>query len=166
MYSWQWRQNAGKDLWTNMQEVFAECKKTTPLIRYSNTSAPLTRAPPCIWMSFIFCLLYIYNSMIVHVNFTSKYIVKYPGLNTVANNRCLLFIYTNVLHYRPTITCIIYYPPILYNSRFMKHERQQNTILGFPGFISTTGLVVFWLCILALARLKKETDLELIFVKY
>ena len=27
LYSWQWRQNAGKDLWTNMQEVFAEWKK-------------------------------------------------------------------------------------------------------------------------------------------
>ena len=24
LYSWQWRQNAGKDLWTNMHEVFAE----------------------------------------------------------------------------------------------------------------------------------------------
>ena len=103
----------------------------------------------CIWMSFLFCLLYIYNSMIVHVNFTSNYIVKCPGLNTVANNRCLLFIYTNVLHYPPTITCIIYYPPILYNSRFMKHERQQNTILGFPGIISTTE-GRFLLCMLIL----------------
>ena len=27
LYSWQWRQNAGKDLWTNMYEVFAEWKK-------------------------------------------------------------------------------------------------------------------------------------------
>ena len=24
LYSWPWRQNVGKDLWTNMQEVFAE----------------------------------------------------------------------------------------------------------------------------------------------
>ena len=48
LYSWQWRQNAGKDLWANMQEVFAEWKKKTPLIRYSNSSAPLTRAPPCL----------------------------------------------------------------------------------------------------------------------
>ena len=24
LYSWQWRQNAGKDLWTNMHEVFAD----------------------------------------------------------------------------------------------------------------------------------------------
>ena len=27
LYSWQWRQNVGKDLWTNTQEVFAEWKK-------------------------------------------------------------------------------------------------------------------------------------------
>ena len=87
----------------------------------------------CIWMSFLFCLSYIYDSMIVHVNFTSKYIVKYPGLNTVANNRCLLFIYTNVLHYPPTITCIIYYPPILYSSRFMKRESNRTPFWGFPG---------------------------------
>ena len=24
LYSWQWRQNAGKDLWTNMHDVFAD----------------------------------------------------------------------------------------------------------------------------------------------
>ena len=52
LYSWQWRQNAGKDLWTNMHEVFAEWKQKTPLIRYSNSSAPLTRTPPCLW----FCM--------------------------------------------------------------------------------------------------------------
>ena len=164
MYSWQWRQNAGKDLWTNMQEVFAECKKTTPLIRYSNTSAPLTRAPPCIWMSFIFCLLYIYNSMIVHVNFTSKYISEVPRFELPLPTIAAYCSYTRMFYITGqqspvlSITRLFYIIPDSWNTK-----GSRTPFWGFPASFPLPVWSFFGCAFWLSPGWRKETDLELIF---